>query len=176
MKKKTKIFAGLAAVCLIILSIFVGTAIAKNEPVMNQFVKYLEENGYSCSEDVCSMQSKIEEGSIEETYTETYNFNDNTFAVKFVHDDRSKEIITEMEYVYNYKDDTITVNQYDTEDAITERKPDAVYSLNREEMVECIYGNGSADEIVLHDNMLRFKQVFVKHLEESGAALQDIIR
>ena len=175
MKKKAKIFAGLAAVCLIVISIFAGAAIAKKRPP-DQFVKYLEENGYSCSKDICSMQSKIEEGSISETYTETYNFNDNTFSVKFVHDDRSKEIITEMEYVYNYKDDTVTVNQYDTQDAITERKPDAVYSLNREEMVECIYGEGSADEVVLHDNMLHFKQVFEKHLEESGVTLQDIIR
>lgn len=122
------------------------------------------------------MQSKIEEGSIEETYTETYNFNDNTFAARFVHDDHSKETVTEMEYVYNYKDDTVTVNQYDTQDASTERKPDAVYALNREEMVECIYGDGSADEIVLYDNMLYFKQVFEKHLEESGVALRDIIR
>ena len=175
MKKKTKIFAGLTAVCLIIVSVFVGIAIAKGRP-LNQFVKYLEENGYSGSKDICSMQSKIEEGAIAETYTETYNFNENTFAVKFVHDDRSKEIVTEMEYVYNYKDDTVTVNQYDTKDASAERKPDAVYSLNREEMVECIYGDWSADEAVLHENMLRFKQVFEKHLEESGAALQDIIR
>ena len=175
MKKTVKIFIGLAVVCLIIISIFVGTAIAKKISI-NQFVKYLEENGYSYSEDICSMQSKIEEGSIAETYTETYNFNDNTFAVKFVHDDHSEEIISEMEYVYNYKDDTVTVNQYNTKDAVTERKPDAVYSLNRDEMVECIYGDGSADEIVLHDNMLRFKQVFEKHLEESGAKLQDIIR
>ena len=175
MKKKAKIFAGFTAICLIIISIFVGTAIAKKISI-NKFVKYLEENGYSYSEDICSMQSKIEEGSIAETYTETYNFNDNTFTVRFVHDDHSKEISTEMEYVYNYKDDTVTVNQYNTKDASTERKPDAVYSLNREEMVECIYGDGSADETVLHDNMLRFKQVFEKHLEESGVTLQDIIR
>ena len=175
MKKKAKIFAGLAAVCLVIVAIFAGIAIAQKGP-MNRFVKYLEENGYSCSKDICSMQSKIEEGSIAETYTETYDFNDNTFAVRFVHEDRSKEMFTETEYVYNYKDDTVTVNQYDTQDASTERKPDAVYSLNREEMVECIYGDGSADEIVLHDNMLRFKQVFEKHLEESGVTLQDIIR
>ena len=122
------------------------------------------------------MQSQIEEGSIAETYTETYDFNNNTFAVKFVHEDRSKEIITEMEYVYNYKENTVTVNQYDTAEAVIERKPDAVYSLNREDMVECIYGEGRADEIVLYDNMLRFKQVFEKHLEESGVALQNLIR
>ena len=175
MKKKAKIIAGFTAVCLIIISIFVGTAIAKKRP-SNQFIKYLEENGYSCSKDICSMQSKIEEGSIAETYTETYNFNENTFTASFVHDDRSEEIVTEMEYVYNYKNDTLTVNQYDTKDAGTERKPDAVYSLNREEMVECIYGDGSADETVLYNNMLYFKKVFEKHLEESGVALQDIIR
>lgn len=175
MKKKTKILAGFAAVCLILIAIFVGAAIAKKSP-MDQFVKYLEENGYSCSKDICSMQSKREEGSIAETYTEAYHFNDNTFAVTFVHEDRSKEISTEMEYVYHYGEDTVTVNQYDTKAASAERKPDAVYSLNREEMVECIYGDGSADETVLQDNMLRFKQVFETHLEESGVALQDIIR
>ena len=169
------IFVGLAVVCLIILSIFVGTVIAGKRP-NKQFITYLEENGYSCSKDICSMQSKIEEGSIAETYTETYNFSEHTFAARFVHEDRSKDIVTEMEYVYNYKDDTVTVNQYDTKDAGTERKPDAVYSLNREEMVECVYGEGSADEIVLYDNMLYFKRVFEKHLEESGVALQDLIR
>lgn len=175
MKKKTKILVCVAIVCLIMISIFAGIALAGRSPI-NQFKRYLEEIGYSCSNDICSMQSNIEDGSIAETYTERYNFNENTFTARFVHDDRSEETVTEMEYVYDYKADTITVNQYDTKDAGTERKPDAVYSLNREGMVECIYGDGTADEAVLYDNMIRFKKVFEKHLEESGVSLQDIIR
>ena len=173
--KKKKILAVLAAIFLIVILIIAGVVIAQKGP-MHQFVKYLEKDGYSCAKDICSKQTKMEEGSISETYTETYNFSENTFAVSFVHDDRSKEIVTEMEYVYNYKDDTTTVNQYDTADASIKRKPDAVYILNREEMVECIYGQGDADETVLYDNMLRFKKVLDKHLEGSGVALKDIIR
>ena len=175
MKKKTKIFVCVAIVCLIVLSIFAGIALARKSPI-HQFKTYLEEIGYSCSKDICRMQSTIEDGSIAETYTETYNFNEKTFTARFVHDDRSKEIVTEMEYVYNYKEDTITVHQYDTKDAGTERKPDAVYTLNREELVECIYGDGTADEVVLYDNMIHFKKVFEKHLAESGVSLQDLIR
>ena len=175
MKKETKIIAAIMSACLILILILASIVIAMKRPT-RQFVKYLEKNGYSYSKDICSMQSKIEEGSIAETYTEAYDFDKNTFTAKFIHSDRSKGITTEMEYVYNYKDDTITVNQYDTADAGIEGKPDAVYFLNREGMVECVYGEGGADEVVLYDNMLHFKQLFEKHLEESGVSLQDIIR
>lgn len=181
MSKKFKIIAGISVVCLIVISVIVCVVILQKKqtdqpmnPSVEQFGKYLEENGYSVSNGIYSMQSKIENDSITETYTESYNLKAHIFTSSFVRYDASKDVTTEMEYVYNYADDTVTVNQYDTEDSRTKGKPDTVYILNRSEIVECIEGNGTADETELYNTIIQFKEVFKKHIEKSGVLLDDM--
>ena len=172
--KKVILFAILAVVCLTVILIFVSSVNGKNESV-EQFKEYLEQNGFTCSNDICTMQSVSNYDDIAETYTEIYHFKDHTFTAVWVHDDRSNGTAYQMEYVYNYEDNTVTMSRYDTADAIREQKPDTVYLLTREEMLECLKGDVADSEQELLNNMLGFKNVLKTHLDGAGVNLQDII-
>ena len=164
-----------AAVIFILAVIIVCVIIVQKKPI-SQFKKYLKENEFSSSGDTYSRQSKTEDEDAIGTYTETYNFKEHTLIATFVQYDRTDETTVEMEYIYNYAEDTVTVNQYDTAKAKADGKPDAVYLLNREEMFECVYGDESTAKTELYSTMLEFKKVMEKHLEEAGVSLQDIMR
>lgn len=175
MKKKGKIFIVLAAVCLIIVGIFLCSTMIKRGPV-NKFKNYLKEHEFSSSGDTYSMQSEMKDEFVTETYTETYNLKAHTLTARFTRYDRTDEITTEMEYIYNYAENTVRVNQYDRTKSKIDVSPDAIYFLNQEEMFECISGEESPEETEIYNHMFELKEVLEKHLEQAGVTLQEIIR
>lgn len=176
MKKKAILFAGLAVVCLaVILSICVYTAAMQKQPI-HQFKKYLEAHAYSCSKYTCTMQSERVDGDVTETYSEVYQLKEHTFTATWVHTDPAKGgTVWQMEYIYNYADDTVTMKLYDSADACASHEPTTVYVLNNEEELDCTQGDLIDTEQELYNNMFRFKEVLQQHLEEAGVTLQDII-
>ena len=173
MKKKAILFTALAAVCVGIILIFVCTAAQQKGPI-NKFKEYLEQNNYSCSKYSCTMQSERVEDDITEIYTEAYHFKEHTFTATWTYEDRSNEAIMQMEFIYNYADNSVTMKRYETADSCKAMEPDTVYLMNNEEMLECIQGDLIDSESELCDQMLSLKNVLKQHLEEAGVTVQDI--
>ena len=173
MKKKAILFTGLATVCVVIILVFVCNAALQKGPII-QFKKYLEQNNYSCSKYTCTMQSERAEDDITEAYTEVYQFKEHTFTATWIHYDRSNTATWQMEFIYNYADDTVTMNRYETAESCASHEPDTVYLMNNEEMPECLKGDLIDSETELCNQMLSFKNVLARHLEEAGVTVQDI--
>ena len=173
MKKKAILFTGLAVICAIIILIIVCNATMQKDPI-NKFKKYLEQNNYSCSKYTCTMQSERVEDDMTETYTEVYQFKEHTFTAIWIHYDSSNMATWQMEFIYNYADNTVTMNRYESADSCKSNEPDTVYLMNNEEMPECIQGDLIDSESELCNQMIQFKNVLAGHLEESGVTVQDI--
>ncbi|MCH5190785.1 MAG: hypothetical protein J1F23_01330 [Oscillospiraceae bacterium] len=173
MRKKVILFTGLSVAFAVIILIFVCNAALQKDPI-NKFKKYLEQNNYSCSKYTCTMQSERVEDDITETYSEIYQFKEHTFTAIWIHYDSSNTATWQMEFIYNYADDTVTMNRYETADSLKAQEPDTVYHMNNEEMLECEKGDLIASESELYNQMLSFKNVFAGHLEEADINIQDI--
>lgn len=174
MKKKAILFAGLAVICAVVILIFVCNATLQKDPI-NKFKKYLEQNNYSCSKYTCTMQSERVEDDITETYTEVYQFKKHTFTATWIHYDSSNTAAWQMEFIYNYEDNTVTMNRYESADSCKSLEPDTVYLMNNEEELECIQRELINSDSELYSQMLGFKNVLTVHLEEAGVTVQDII-
>lgn len=173
MKKKAILFTSLAVACVVVILLFVCNATQQKGPV-NNFKEYLEQNDYSCSKYTCTMKSERTEDDITETYTEVYHLKKHTFTATWVQKDSSNAAVWQMEFIYNYADDTVTMKRYETADACKKQKPDTVYLMNNEEMLECVQGDYSDSQDELSHQMIRFKNVFKEHLEKSGVTVKDI--
>ena len=173
MKKKAILFTVLAVVCAVIILVLVCCINLQKGPI-DTFKKCLEQNNYSCSKYSCTMKSERAEEDITEIYTEVYQFKEHTFTATWTRNDTSNVAVGQMEFIYNYADDTVTMKQYKTADSCKSKEPDTVYLMNNEEMLECIQGDSVDSESELSDQMIGLKNVMKQHLEEAGVTVQDI--
>ncbi|MCH5316261.1 MAG: hypothetical protein J1E81_10120 [Eubacterium sp.] len=173
MKKKAILFTALAAICAVIVLIIVGYTAVPKGPI-KQLKEYLEQNNYSCSKYTCTMQSERVNDDITEKYTEVYRFKENTFTATWTEVDSSDTAIRQMEFIYNYADNTVTMNRYETADSCKTQVPDTVCFMNNEEILECIQGDLTDSNSELCSQILSFKDVFKQHLEGAGVTVQDI--
>lgn len=174
MKKKAILFTALTAVCAVIILALVFNAAQQKGPI-NKFKEYLEQNNYSCSKYSCTMQSERAEDDMTEVYTEAYQFKEHTFTATWTQVNASNEATRQMEFIYNYADNTVTLKRYETADSCKSQEPDTVYLMNNEEELECIQGEVVDSEAELSNQMFGFKNVLKQHLEEAGITVHDII-
>lgn len=176
MKKKVILISGAAILCIILTLAVVFAFVLPNKPI-HQFKKYLRENNYLCWDDVCIMQSDVknDDKDVNETYTEVYRFNDYTFTAIWVSEDRSGNAFWQMEFIYDYKEDVVTMNQYVSADSVDAESPASSYLLNKDEELAYLNGKTVDSESDLSLKMLQFKKVMRDQLNEAGISLQDII-